>query len=196
MQMGRMGRVPRIPPEITGDDFICDPRAQCTQRCDIEIHVRGAKCVEVLQGEMEEPDGGAKAAAILWMIRTQELFLEVHKRAGDLDESFIEEMIFVAPLQPEMLEHIVRFVILPRIETAEVALIAWIERARWIGLELFHKTADSLTLFHPSLPAQHGATKLSRFFSSRGFLPVHTICGGARMRRIDRFCEAVSADAG
>lgn len=167
--MGGVRRMPRIPPEITRDDFICDPRAKRTQRGDIELHVRGPKWVEVLQGEMEEAHSRAKTAAVLRMIRTQKLFLEVHKRAGDLDQSFEEKVIFVAPLQPEMLENIVRFVILPRIETTEITLVTGVKRAGRIGAELLHKTVDSLTFFHPSFPAQHGARRLSRFFSSRGF---------------------------
>ena len=51
------------------------------------------------------------------------LELQVNKPPGQLDQAFVETIVgrLATFLQPEMLEHIVSFVIAPLIETLEIA---------------------------------------------------------------------------
>ena len=148
--MRRMGRMPWIAPEIARDDFIGEMAAQCAKTYDIEQKVRGLIRLEILHREMKEPHSGAEPAAVLGMIGPQKLFLQMHKRAGCLDQAFEKEMVVVALLQPEMLENIVRFVILARIEAAKEALIARVQLAAGVGAELLHELADAVSFFHPA----------------------------------------------
>ena len=77
-----------------------------------------------------------------------ELFAQVDERARELDQAFEKCVIFIAALQPEIFEDIVRFVILAEIEAREVALIARIERERGICAELLDEGGNAVALFH------------------------------------------------
>ena len=148
--MRRMGRMPRIAPKIARDDFIGEMAAQCAEARDIEQKMRRLIGLEILQREMKEAHGGAEPATVLGMIGSQKLLLQMHKRASCLDQAFEKEMVFVLVLQPEMLENVVRFVILPRIEAAKEALVARVQLAAGVGAEFLHEAADAVAFFHPA----------------------------------------------
>jgi hypothetical protein len=148
MQLRRVCRMPRIAAEIARGNLIGEVAAQSAELCDVEIEMNGLERLEVLQREVEKTHGRAKAPAIFRMIRAKKLFLQMDEGAGGLDQSFEKRMVLVALLEPEMFEHIVRFVVLPRIEAAEEPLITGVQRAGGIGAEGAHKVADAFRFFH------------------------------------------------
>lgn len=87
--------------------------------------------LDIRHAEAEQPRRRAHAEAMFWMGWVQELLLQMHKSACDLDEALVKEAIFIRALQPEMFQHIVRFVVLARIEAGEVTSIAWVDACLW-----------------------------------------------------------------
>jgi hypothetical protein len=57
------------------------------------------------------------------MFRTPVLLLQMHESPGQLDESFKKLMGEALLLQPEVFQHVVRFVIFLVIKANEIALI-------------------------------------------------------------------------
>jgi hypothetical protein len=86
---------------------------QANHAGEVDSFVFGGIWLEVGAREAKKRDGGLEA-----------VFLEMHKRAGELDERFEEVVIRAATfLKPEMFEDIVRFVELLAIEVHEVGVI-------------------------------------------------------------------------
>ena len=82
----------------------------------------------------------------------EELLLQMHERAGDLDQALEKaDGRRLCVCSQRCLEHVVRFVVLLRIEAGEIALVARIERQPGIGAELLRRRR-----------------RCGRFFSSRG----------------------------
>ncbi len=67
--------------------------------------------------------------AIGGMLRSGELFFQMHEGTRDLDEAFKIKVVFVAAFQPEVLEDIVRFVVVAPVETLEIPSIAGMKNA-------------------------------------------------------------------
>src|SRR3954471_1925149 len=80
---------------------------------DIQAFVIARKFFQIRAGEIEKRMGRAEA-----------IFLQVHERAGELNQAFIE-MIGRLPArwQPHFFQHIVRFVIQTLVEAREVTQI-------------------------------------------------------------------------
>ena len=83
------------------------------------------------------------------MPRTKILFLQVYEGTCKLDESLEEGMILVLALQPQVLEHIMRFVVFLGIEADEVCQVAGIE----IPPPQDRRTLHKLRSARPSLSA-------------------------------------------
>ena len=62
------------------------------------------------------------------MLGLQELLLQMDERARNLDEPLKKRVIFVAALKPEMLENVMRLVVLLRVEAGEKAFVMRVER--------------------------------------------------------------------
>ena len=75
----------------------------------------------------------------------------MYKCTSHLDQPFEEKIVLIPALEPQMLEHIMRFVVLVRIEAGEVALIARIQRQLGICAELGYKFGNAFIFFHRAI---------------------------------------------
>lgn len=147
-ERGRGGGVPGISRELRVDDLRCAEGAEPVEGLDIQVHVAGAEAFQVLHAEMEEPGGGAQAAAILRVPGTQELLLEMDKGPGDLDEALEEPVVLVVPLEPQVFEDVVRLIVTLLVEALEEAAVARMERFPVLNVELLGECRDALAFFH------------------------------------------------
>jgi len=97
---------------------------------------------EIFCRQIEKTGCRSETAAMFGMFRKFTLLLEMHKCAGKLDKPFEECVVLRVSLQPQVLEHVVRFVVALAVEAREVALIAGVKRKIRIRAqipdELFH----------------------------------------------------------
>jgi len=74
----------------------------------------------------------------------------MHEGAGDLDESLEVEPVFIAAFEPELLQHIVRLVVVAPVETLEISGVAGMKESAARGFQ-------GLDKFRDAIPLQHGA---------------------------------------
>lgn len=125
-------------------------RAKLAKRGDIKAEMVRAIRVKVPRSQQKKPRGGPEPAPIFRMRWPQELLLQMNERARSLDEAFIISVIFVAALKPEMLEHVMRFVIALLVEALKKAGVARVER-RVRRAELLHECRHAIRFFHRRL---------------------------------------------
>ena len=89
-----------------------------------------------------------QSAPIGWMVRTGMLFFQMNERPSDLNEAFIIEMVFVAALQPEGLQDIVRFIVVFPAEALEEACIARVVGAFGGNFERFEQGEYAFVFRH------------------------------------------------
>ena len=91
---------------------------------------------------------------MLRMCRVFEVFLQMNKGSGRLDQSFEIFCVVGSGLQPKMLEHIVRFVVTLLIPTTKKRAIIWMPRnirgirASRFRFELAHQLRNPLAFAH------------------------------------------------
>lgn len=119
--------IPRVGLEIGFADEIAIFCAETSEGGDVEPVMQRGKGGEISHAEVKKPDGGVEAAAVFVVLRVLVLLAEVDKGPGDLDEALVEAVVGVAGLQPEILEHVVRFVVVATVKTDKVAEVTGIE---------------------------------------------------------------------
>ena len=72
----------------------------------------------------------------------------MNKSTGELDQTLVIKPIAVPAFQPELLENIVGFVIVPSIEAFEVSRIAGVVAGASWGFEGFDKCGNPVALGH------------------------------------------------
>jgi hypothetical protein len=82
------------------------------------------------------------------VVGMEKLLLEVHEGASNLDEALKEKVILIPGAQPEVLENVVRLVVLLGVKTGKIALVARIERQGGIRAELLDEGRDTGIFFH------------------------------------------------
>jgi len=103
----------------------------------------------VFNSQPKKPRRRTQPATIDAMVGRQKLFTEMHKSAGNLDQASKESLIRSRVLQPEMLEHVVRFVVIPAVEAGEVADVARVQvRSDSSTVQLTDKRLHAVELFH------------------------------------------------
>ena len=140
--------MPGIMGKAVGRDFGREPRARGAKRIDVELHITWAIGIEIACAQMEKPYCRPKPPSVLGMVGAEKLLLQMDKRAGDLDQALEKTMILVMALEPQVLEDVVGFIILPFIEAAKVALVTWMQRRTGFSPELLHKGANAFGFFH------------------------------------------------
>src|SRR5688572_4027611 len=121
--------------------------AKSDNRCDIEPQMQRGEERKIFARELKETAGGAQPRAILCMPRTRMLFFQMHKRTGQLNEALVKAMVRALRLQPQMLENIVRLVIVPTVKAREPASVTRVE----VGFRLsqvFHHALNPFVFFH------------------------------------------------
>jgi hypothetical protein len=140
--------MPRIYPKIRGLDSSGQAIAQAAKVRHVEPEMQGTVWRDVLSSEMEQPYRRPQPPAVFGMLRPQELLAKVHKGSGDLDEALVKETIVVGALQPEMLQHIVGFVILARVEARKISGVIRIKRRFGRESESGNISRYAVTFFH------------------------------------------------
>ena len=78
--------------------------------------------------QFEQSYGRSQAPFVFgvgWML---EIFLQVDKRAGGLDQSFKKTVVGRVTVEPKLLEHVVRFVVTLLIPATKIGSIKWVIR--------------------------------------------------------------------
>ena len=118
MQLRSRLRLPRIPVVIRRRNLRRLLLAEPQQRPHVQMEVPRREGRKILYREPKKAVAPrAQPAPVLGMRRMQILLLEMHECPRHLDEPLEEEKMLVAPFQPQVFQHIVRFMaVLPRIE--------------------------------------------------------------------------------
>jgi hypothetical protein len=78
---------------------------------DIEGVMHRREGREMFLRQQKEPDGRPQSPAMLGMQRVLEMFLQMHERAGTLDQSLEKIVVTRVGSQPDLLEDIMGFVV-------------------------------------------------------------------------------------
>ena len=174
---------------MIGGDLRGEMRAATVQRFDIKPQMDGKKRLEVSHAEMKQPHRRSKPPSIFRMVGAKKMFLQMDKCSSDLDETLEEAVVLVVATQPEMLEHVMRFVIALFVETGEIAEVMGIESVRsvWIGgaLQLLDKGGDSICFFHLAHSAEDGGTCSACHFFRRSVFRMNLVSVIQCKRRCD-----------
>ena len=141
---------PRVARKIRTDDFRHVHFAQFAERIDIQRQMPGPKWRVVIHPESKQARGRPQPASVLGVIRPQELFAQVNKRSGDLDQPLVKDKIAVRRTgpEPQMLQNVVGFVITPLVETSEIPLVAGMQSQIRVRLQGSDKGGHPLVLAH------------------------------------------------
>jgi len=124
---------------------------------DIEAMPYGCEGCEVFFRQPKQPYRRIHPAPIFGMRWSRVLLLQMDEAAGRLDQPLEIIGVLRFRLQPQMLEHIMRFVVALLIPASEKADIAGMPRnlaPRVLGrllLQLFHQPGNSLAFVHGTL---------------------------------------------
>ena len=123
--MRRGLRRPRIDLLIGFHNHIHMATKHFSEVCQIELVPLRAKRGQVFFREAEEANGRTKPASVFRMGRVFELFLQMHKSAGGLNQAF--EILRIVRgrclLEPYLLENIVRLIVSPFVPTVKKSTI-------------------------------------------------------------------------
>lgn len=144
-------RVPGVFLEVRLNNFAHQALRETTDASHVELKMHWPKWMEVFYAEPEKADCRVKPAAIFRMFRAKKLLLEMYKSTRHLDQPFKKEIVFVSALEPQVLENIMRFIILTCIEAGEVALITRIQRQLGICANLSYKGRNAFVFFHRAI---------------------------------------------
>ena len=125
-------------------------RGQGDRYRKIESVMTGGIRNKIFGSSEKKPPRRGESPAMFRMIGLGVLKLEVDKTASQLNEALVEGVImgFRAALEPELLKHIMRFVIIPGIETLKVTEIARVKKSALIQIERVDQSGDPLCFFH------------------------------------------------
>ncbi len=127
VQAGACTRMPRVDAEFRSHYFVSPIRAEFADGLDVKAHVRRAEWGNIFDSQREEPRSWMESSPISRVVWSGVLFFQMHKGASDLDEAFKVEVVFVPAFQPEVLQYIMRLVVIALVETLEIPGIARME---------------------------------------------------------------------
>jgi len=119
--------MPRVDAEFRSYDFLPPIGAKLADIIDLKAHVNRAEWRGIFDSQRKEPRGRMESSPIGRVIWSGVLFFQMHKGAGDLDEAFEVEVVFVPAFEPEMLQYIMRLIVVALVETFEIPGIARME---------------------------------------------------------------------
>ena len=140
--------MPRVDTEFRSHDFVSPIRAEFADFIDLKAHVNRAEWRNIFNSQHKEPRRWMESSPIGRVVWSGVLFFQMHKGAGHLDEAFKVEVVFVPAVQPEVLQYIMRLVVIASVETLEIPSIARMEPCAVRGFECFDKGRDAVVLFH------------------------------------------------
>ncbi len=125
--------------------------------CGIHVEsemVRGERS-KVSRREVKKPRGGGQTAAVGRVIRVLALLAQMHESSRQLDESLVETRIGSGLLQPKVLQHIVRLVVISGVEAREIPRVAR-RPPEPADAEFADKCLDAVAFLHPGKLALRG----------------------------------------
>lgn len=142
---------------IGGENGVDLAAQQRQKSCQIKPMPDRPERSQIFLRQPKESDRRIHSPPVFRMRRPLELFLQMHETAGCLDEPF--EIIGVRGFraQPEMLEHVVRFVIALLVPAKKEAGVAGMIRnfsthaPRWRAAQLLDQPGNSLVFVHGTL---------------------------------------------
>jgi hypothetical protein len=140
--------MPRVDAEFRSHNFFSPNRAELAHGYDVKAHVSRSEGRNIFDSQSKEPRSWMESSPIGRVVWSGVLFFQMDKGAGDLDEAFKKKVVFVPAFQPEVLEDIVRFVVVAPVETLEIPGIAGMENAAARGLKGLDKVCDTIVLRH------------------------------------------------
>ena len=138
---------------------------------------RGREGREVFLRQPEQPHRRIHSAPVLRVRRSRELLLQMHEAARCLDEPLKIICVLRLRAQPEMLEHVVRFVVALLVPATKEAGVAGMLRnfpaltARGRAAQLFDQPGNSLVFIHGTLNlvfAEMTGNRAGRVFAEEG----------------------------
>ena len=140
--------MPRVDTEFRSHNFVPPIRAEFADGLDVKPHMRRAERRNIFDSQREQSRRWMESSPIGRVVWSGVLFFQMHKGTGDLDEAFKVEVVFVPAFQPEVLQYIMRLVVVALVETLEIPGIAWMKPCGVRGLECFDKGRNAVVLFH------------------------------------------------
>lgn len=122
--------------------------AQIAEARDIQPEVHRGKSPNVSDPHRKQACGRAKPPPVFRVTRAGVLFFQVNERAGNLDQTFVKIPVCISAAQPKMLQDIMRFVIIPRIETPEISQVIRRKSPGVIGVRGTKKSLDAFAFSH------------------------------------------------
>ena len=140
--------MPRVDTEFRSHNFVPPIRAEFADGLDVKPHMRRAERRNIFDSQREQSRRWMESSPIGRVVWSGVLFFQMHKGTGDLDEAFKVEVVFVPAFQPEVLQYIMRLVVVALVETLEIPGIARMKPCGVRGLECFDKGRNAVVLFH------------------------------------------------
>src|SRR5271169_3152830 len=128
MQMRRSFRRPGIRFVIRRNDLLGVPSQELAKRGDVQVVMLRSEARQVFLRQLEQSHRRPQTPAVLGMSRMFEIFLQMNKRAGGLDQAFKEIIVRGIGVQPKLLKNVVRFVIELFVPAAKEGAIKWVLR--------------------------------------------------------------------
>lgn len=119
-----------------------------------------AEGFDIANSDGEEACGGVETAAIGGVGRALELFFEVDKGAGNLDEALVECVFRAGFTQPEVFKHVVRFVIATGVEALKKTAVALVI-ITFAEAEIAEHGFDTVRFFHSVLKMLTHSVKIT-----------------------------------
>jgi hypothetical protein len=115
--------------------------------------MHGAEWAKVLLRQFEQSHCRAQPPAMLGMRGVLEIFSKMNERARSLNQTLEEIIVIGVGVEPEMLQHVMRFVVLlivptPKIRAIERMLRDSTRKARVVALEIAHELRNSFAFAH------------------------------------------------
>lgn len=133
--------------------------------------------LQVFLREPKQTHRRIEAPSILGVSRARMLFLQVHKTSRGLDQAFEKIRVFVFRAQPEVLEHVMCFVVALLVPAPKKAEITGMFRNRFrssVGRcprQLLHQPGNSLVFAHGKfnlVSAEMTGNRAGRLFAREG----------------------------
>ena len=144
-------RVPGVFLEVRLYDFAHQALRETADASHVELKMHRPIWMEVFYTEPEKANSRVKPATIFRVFRAKKLLLEMYKSTSHLDQSFEKKIILVSALEPQVLQDIMRFIVLTCIEAGEVPLITRIQRQLGICAKLGYKGGNAFVFFHRAI---------------------------------------------
>ncbi len=148
MELRRARGLPRVARKVRRHDLRREVAAHPHHRRDIEPQMHISVRFEIRRAQPQEPHRRTQPRRVFRMRWMEVLLLQMHKGPGHLDQPLEVEMITPFRPQPQMLEHIMRFVVLPRIEAREIAQILRRQPTLRVSAEGLDESGYTVSFFY------------------------------------------------